>query len=107
MCIRDRGFWCTRRCMLGVSLTAAATQALSLPGTLSSPHGLLPTLSTSPTASGWQPSLCAPSLEASATCTQPPSNRDGRANSQGHCLLYTSDAADDLLCVDLGGRRII
>src|SRR5665213_4048157 len=27
---------------------------------------------------------------------------------QAHvCLLYTSDAADDLLCVDLGGRRII
>ena len=26
----------------------------------------------------------------------------------GHnCLLYTSDAADDLLCVDLGGSRII
>ena len=24
-----------------------------------------------------------------------------------HCLLYTSDAADDLHCVDLGGRRII
>src|SRR5680860_985538 len=24
----------------------------------------------------------------------------------GVCLLYTSDAADDLLCVDLGGRRI-
>ena len=23
------------------------------------------------------------------------------------CLLHTSDAADDLLCVDLGGRRII
>ena len=23
------------------------------------------------------------------------------------CLLYTSDAADDLLCVDLGGRRNI
>ena len=23
------------------------------------------------------------------------------------CLLYTSDAADDLLCVDLGGSRII
>src|SRR5450756_1733505 len=28
------------------------------------------------------------------------------ARHQG-CLLYTSDAADDLLCVDLGGRRII
>ena len=26
---------------------------------------------------------------------------------QGVCLLYTSDAADDLLCVGLGGRRII
>ena len=24
-----------------------------------------------------------------------------------NCLLYTSDAANDLLCVDLGGRRII
>src|SRR5450756_2436130 len=24
-----------------------------------------------------------------------------------NCLLYTSDAADDLHCVDLGGRRII
>ena len=24
-----------------------------------------------------------------------------------NCLLYTSDAADDLLCVDLGGRRFI
>ena len=23
------------------------------------------------------------------------------------CLLYTSDAADDLLCVDIGGSRII
>ena len=23
------------------------------------------------------------------------------------CLLYTSDAADDLLCVDLGGCRLI
>ena len=31
-----------------------------------------------------------------------PRRRDPRA-----CLLYTSDAADDLLCVDIGGRRII
>ena len=28
-------------------------------------------------------------------------------NRSKSCLLYTSDAADDLLCVDLGGRRII
>src|SRR5680860_1435703 len=30
-----------------------------------------------------------------------------RAGLLDICLLYTSDAADDLLCVDLGGRRII
>ena len=29
------------------------------------------------------------------------------ANLIKGCLLYTSDAADDLLCVDLGGRRLI
>ena len=29
------------------------------------------------------------------------------ANHTYVCLLYTSDAADDLLCVDLGGRSII
>src|SRR5450756_2331149 len=41
-------------------------------------------------------------------------DRDRFVLSNGHgsmlvyaCLLYTSDAADDLLCVDLGGRRII
>src|SRR5450756_2725816 len=32
-----------------------------------------------------------------------PGAREARTS---HCLLYTSDAADDLLCVDLGGRRI-
>src|SRR5450756_2407062 len=32
---------------------------------------------------------------------------DDREESVRTCLLYTSDAADDLLCVDLGGRRII
>ena len=34
--------------------------------------------------------------------------KGGKAISSPYfCLLYTSDAADDLLCVDLGGRRII
>eukprot|EP01017_Pseudomicrothorax_dubius_P044829 TRINITY_DN762_c0_g1_i6.p1 TRINITY_DN762_c0_g1~~TRINITY_DN762_c0_g1_i6.p1 ORF type:complete len:106 (+),score=25.96 TRINITY_DN762_c0_g1_i6:68-385(+) len=32
---------------------------------------------------------------------------NGQCTMVGSCLLYTSDAADDLLCVDLGGRRII
>ena len=44
-----------------------------------------------------------------------PDNYDARANLMwsatmalnGICLLYTSDAADDLLCVDLGGSPII
>src|SRR5680860_1226415 len=31
----------------------------------------------------------------------------GLGDNAHTCLLYTSDAADDLLCVDLGGRRII
>ena len=31
----------------------------------------------------------------------------GQGEHRGACLLYTSDAADDLPCVDLGGRRII
>ena len=33
--------------------------------------------------------------------------REGTKAYMRSCLLYTSDAADDLLCVDLGGRRII
>ena len=33
--------------------------------------------------------------------------RDYLEYNLSNCLLYTSDAADDLLCVDLGGRRII
>src|SRR5680860_125856 len=33
--------------------------------------------------------------------------KSGQAELAYCCLLYTSDAADDLLCVDLGGRRII
>src|SRR5665213_517460 len=34
-------------------------------------------------------------------------DRVGAGEESTNCLLYTSDAADDLLCVDLGGRRII
>ena len=31
----------------------------------------------------------------------------GNQSRPNICLLYTSDAADDMQCVDLGGRRII
>ena len=30
-----------------------------------------------------------------------------KKGKRSSCLLYTSDAADDMQCVDLGGRRII
>src|SRR5659263_780257 len=39
-------------------------------------------------------------------CSTPCSSASWKTRSYT-CLLYTSDAADDLLCVDLGGRRII
>ena len=52
------------------------------------------------------------------TCAQPERDQVERAGEQrpiggargqrhGHCLLYTSDAADERSSVDLGGRRII
>ena len=34
-------------------------------------------------------------------------NALSKGSLDAFCLLYTSDAADDLLCVELGGRRII
>src|SRR5450756_2998218 len=48
---------------------------------------------------------------AGPSCTTPKKGRDSRSASTAPlptarsscCLLYTSDAADDLLCVDLGG----
>ena len=33
--------------------------------------------------------------------------KNGKITDSNRCLLYTSDAADDLTRVDLGGRRII
>ena len=50
-----------------------------------------------------------PSLAAGSrsTLTQRNSGCSSAMVPPKPCLLYTSDAADDLLCVDLGGRRII
>src|SRR5659263_540944 len=59
----------------------------------------------SPSARAEPAALIAASPAARSTDSQarvlPQAARDGS------CLLYTSDAADDLLCVDLGGRRIL
>ena len=48
--------------------------------------------------------LCLASLAPSGHNTQPWTVR--KAGNR-RCLLSTSDAADDPLCVDLGGRRIL
>ena len=47
----------------------------------------------------------AASTSAGVTAQHPSARRASAAPRA--CLLYTSDAADDPLCVDLGGRRII
>eukprot|EP00825_Cyclidium_porcatum_P048732 TRINITY_DN8262_c0_g1_i1.p1 TRINITY_DN8262_c0_g1~~TRINITY_DN8262_c0_g1_i1.p1 ORF type:complete len:149 (-),score=15.20 TRINITY_DN8262_c0_g1_i1:5-451(-) len=39
--------------------------------------------------------------------SNPNSENLKRSDNNNTCLLYTSDAADDMQCVDLGGRRII
>ena len=54
----------------------------------------------------------APTIRTTGAIARPGAAAAKRPSSRpvGHpwdCLLYTSDAADDLLCVDLGGRRII
>ena len=48
------------------------------------------------------------SLEANSPEDEQDCFSDNTHNSHFYdCLLYTSDAADDMQCVDLGGRRII
>ena len=57
------------------------------------------------TQSKVKPLLCSP--EAIRMAIQRYYPAPGMAGLFKRCLLYTSDAADDLLCVDLGCRRII
>ena len=42
-----------------------------------------------------------------AAQSYPKTSFDSPLDTYETCLLYTSDAADDTPCVDLGGRRII
>src|SRR5665213_4515364 len=65
------------------------------------PSGSLPD-SLKPTTSGISIGIGWPSMAASASMPPTPQPSTDRPLT---CLLYTSDAADDLLCVDLGGRR--
>src|SRR5450756_158821 len=54
----------------------------------------------------WQPAAFISSSACSPVASLTAAQRLTRTRTW-NCLLYTSDAADDLLCVDLGGRRII
>eukprot|EP00831_Metopus_contortus_P046471 TRINITY_DN37333_c0_g1_i4.p1 TRINITY_DN37333_c0_g1~~TRINITY_DN37333_c0_g1_i4.p1 ORF type:complete len:150 (+),score=42.95 TRINITY_DN37333_c0_g1_i4:132-581(+) len=51
------------------------------------------------------------SLQRPITSSESPNNKSQTLSLEQEenkdCLLYTSDAADDTPCVDLGGRRII
>jgi len=52
----------------------------------------------SPFAEDPQTSVCEALCDVGTTCAAEERNIS--------CLLYTSDAADDMQCVDLGGRRL-
>src|SRR5450756_36202 len=68
----------------------------------------MPGYTGSPGAGGsaW-PAQPPPSAPPGRFAPRPGGPGGGRRWRFWGCLLYTSDAADDLLCVDLGGRRII
>ena len=54
------------------------------------------------------PATASDKLASEGSCSLRAANGTGiKTYGTSTCLLYTSDAADDLLCVDLGGRRII
>src|SRR5680860_1919689 len=58
----------------------------------------------------WLPHQCLPPRMSTSSTWTPRNHPRGQSTLRPPvhpCLLYTSDAADDLLCVDLGGRRII
>src|SRR5450756_3082766 len=86
--------WCAHQsseppCIITVSTTARAGQRSQRSAAVRGRAGFL-------------------SSEAFISTTPPrPSGDFFDINCGSACLLYTSDAADDLLCVDLGGRRII
>eukprot|EP00825_Cyclidium_porcatum_P041626 TRINITY_DN54_c0_g1_i5.p2 TRINITY_DN54_c0_g1~~TRINITY_DN54_c0_g1_i5.p2 ORF type:complete len:123 (-),score=4.50 TRINITY_DN54_c0_g1_i5:5-373(-) len=61
---------------------------------------------------GTQKRICAGQMAIPVQCNTLPRkavmyNKVTVPQTDTGCLLYTSDAADDMQCVDLGGRRII
>src|SRR5450756_919759 len=94
-----RSWACTWTCSDTVLMTTSSAYRTGVAARLSSSRP--PRTSLTPTS---------PVLSPASPC---PWHHVGRSSNNGYglpfrtCLLYTSDAADDLLCVDLGGRRII
>src|SRR5450756_135726 len=86
---------------LSASITASLPSSLT-----SSGRGADPGRSTSVMAPKGHivEQVSQPTHWAASTCEAAVPRRPAEVRN---CLLYTSDAADDLLCVDLGGRRII
>src|SRR5680860_1764138 len=75
-------------------------------------HSLCPKWTPTMWVSSYMYLKCLPLLPGSSTTSTRLINQGSswvrkQLTRSWACLLYTSDAADDLLCVDLGGRRII
>src|SRR5665811_23409 len=97
-----RATWAARHGARGTDAAVTATRAI--------------TMTVTSTAHNAKYHCCRTSTEPSGTAsptshiTRPEISgwsRCGAPGRYGICLLYTSDAADDLTRVDLGGRRII
>src|SRR5450756_3077610 len=87
----------TRRCDRGRRPREATVSSLTGrrgPRVIRKPEDLCPSALTT---------LCVVNGAAAAHAA---ASKTGGPGPTKCCLLYTSDAADDLLCVDLGGRRI-
>src|SRR5665809_118370 len=91
------------------SLVRTPSPSLSafIVGHMTSPRAL----SRERSGRGTRPERSRDRARGEVMCPTMKADKDGDGvltNEEGMgCLLYTSDAADDLLCVVLGGRRII
>src|SRR5680860_1855742 len=87
--------------------SCAQWPAISLNGRSPAARAVAPSPSTSPIASTIASVLRDNYITSFLLFRVPAYNKERCRTPFPPCLLYTSDAADDLLCVDLGGRRII
>src|SRR5450756_1941696 len=84
--------------------TTASAEMLTMPPTARPAMALKSGRPEVPMPPGCTTGTAAVALGDRGACAASPSLAE-RNRPVRTCLLYTSDAADDLLCVDLGGRR--